>query len=110
MIIQFLIIISQIIKKNNERKFDHMVNSINHDNIYDIMNGKINETKLKYDYIAKCIIEGCIFVNPSHLTGNIGQINGQTAMLCSVKKNEGYNDVQKISVHVKNKSLNNKKH
>ncbi len=85
-----------------DESFDHIVNSASDDNIYEIMNAKINDTKLKYDYIAKSIIEGCIFLNPPQLTGIIGQINGQVAQLCSVKKNKGYNDGQKLSVHVKN--------
>jgi len=51
------------------------------------------------------LAEGCVFVNPSNLSGTSGQINGQPAHLCSRKNNEGYNDGQRVMVELKNNNV-----
>jgi len=57
------------------------------------------------DYAAKNLSEGCVFINPTGLSGNVGQINGQPAHKCSAKTNPGYNDGQRIVVELKNNNV-----
>jgi len=57
------------------------------------------------EYAGKNMAEGCIFVNPSNLTGTTGQINGQPAHLCSHLNNPGYNDGQRVVVELRNNDV-----
>jgi len=57
------------------------------------------------EYAAKNMSEGCVFVNPPNLTGTTGQINGQPAHLCSELNNPGYNEGQRITVHLRNNDV-----
>jgi len=57
------------------------------------------------DYAAKNLSEGCVFVNPTGLSGTTGQINGQPAHLCSEKNNCGYNDGQRVVVDLVNNNV-----
>lgn len=54
------------------------------------------------DDAARNLAEGCVFVNPSGLSGCTGQINGQPVHLCSEKNNAGYNDGQRVVVELRN--------
>jgi hypothetical protein len=54
---------------------------------------------------AKNLAEGCVFVNPSGLTGKSGSINGQRVHLCSEISNRGFNDGQRIVVSLKNNNV-----
>lgn len=60
---------------------------------------------LAVDYAAMNLAEGCVFVNPSNLSGTTGQINGQPAHLCSHKNNPGYNDGQRVRVELRNNNV-----
>lgn len=55
------------------------------------------------DDAAKNLAEGCVFVNPG-LTGTSGNINGQSAHLCS-QNNPGFNDGQRIVVELRNNNV-----
>jgi len=57
------------------------------------------------DYAAKNLAEGCVFVNPSGLSGTRGQINGQPAHLCSHLNNEGHNDGHRVVVELRNNNV-----
>ena len=55
------------------------------------------------DNLAKSLVEGCIFINPSDrcihvLSPGSGIINDQSVHLCSNMINPGYNDGQRIAV------------
>ena len=56
------------------------------------------------DLATKCIIEGCIFINPRGLQGNSGLINGIPARNCSKQQSS---ENQKIKVYIKNNDTTN---
>jgi hypothetical protein len=63
-------------------------------------------TTTAVDYAAKNLAEGCVFVNPSSLTGTTGQINGQPAHLCDpTDPNLSYNDGHRVVVEVRNNNV-----